>query len=426
MPDDPSAPVPTPDLRAAWQPSRRSLLLAGIVLVVAAVIVVVSGIDSRRSLAASLRERAETQAVRSVVVISPAPAGDSASLDLPGRIEAWSRAPIYARVSGYLKSWSADIGTPVKAGQLLAEIETPDLDQQLLQARAELATATANAALAEATAKRWQELFASGMVTRQGVEERNGDLAAKMSVARGLQANVERIQTLKRFARIVAPFDGVVTVRATDVGALINAGGAPGSELFVVSDTRKLRVYVSVPQSLVSILRPGSQATLTVPERPGKLYGSLTIEKIRKGKLYAAAVQSMSQAISSASGSMLVQLSVDNGSGELLPGSFANARFPMSRVAGTLSIPPSALIFDKAGLRVATVGEGDKVVLKPVKVLRDLGTTIELASGLLPHDRVIESPPDGVGSGDRVRIANKATTSPADAGVAGKLGRSKE
>ena len=412
MPDDPSAPVPTPDLRAAWQPSRRSLLLAGIVLVVAAVIVVVSGIDSRRSLAASLRERADAQAVRSVVVISPAPAGDSASLDLPGRIEAWSRAPIYARVSGYLKSWSADIGTPVKAGQLLAEIETPDLDQQLLQARAELATATANAALAEATAKRWQELFASGMVTRQGVEERNGDLAAKMSVARGLQANVERIQTLKRFARIVAPFDGVVTVRATDVGALINAGGAPGSELFVVSDTRKLRVYVSVPQSLVSILRPGSQATLTVPERPGKLY--------------AAAVQSMSQAISSASGSMLVQLSVDNGSGELLPGSFANARFPMSRVAGTLSIPPSALIFDKAGLRVATVGEGDKVVLKPVKVLRDLGTTIELASGLSPSDHVIESPPDGVGNGDRVRIANKATTSSEEAGVVGKRGRSKE
>jgi RND family efflux transporter MFP subunit len=397
---------------AASQPSRRTLTLAGLVLLVVAVIVVAAGVVSRRSLAESLQKRANAQAVRSVVVISPALSGVSAALDLPGRIEAWSRAPIYARVSGYLKSWSADIGTPVKAGQLLAEIETPDLDQQLLQAQAEFATARANAALAEATAKRWQELFASGMVARQGVEEKNGDLAAKMSVVRGLQANVERNQTLKRFTRILAPFDGVVTVRATDVGALINVGGAPGSELFVVSDTHKLRVYVSVPQSLVSMLRPGSQATLTVPERPGKPY--------------AAAVQSMSRAISSATGSMLVQLSVDNGGGELLPGGFASVSFEMPRTAGTLSIPPSALIFGKAGLRVATVGEGDKVVLKPVKVSRDLGTTIELASGLSPDDRVIENPPDGVDNGDRVRIADKATTSPANSGVAGRRDRSKE
>ena len=292
-PDPSSAPAPAPVVPAASQPSRRTLSLVLLGLLVVAMIVVAAGVVSRRSLAESLRERADAQAVRSVVVISPAPAGVAAALDLPGRIEAWSRAPIYARVSGYLKSWSADIGTPVKAGQLLAEIETPDLDQQLLQAQAELATATANAALAEMTAKRWQDLFASGMVASQGVEEKNGDLAAKMSVVRGLQANVERNQTLKRFTRIIAPFDGVVTVRATDVGALINVGGAPGSELFVVSDMHKLRVYVSVPQSLVSMLRPGSRATLTVPERPGKPY--------------AAVVQSMSRAISSATGSMLVQ-----------------------------------------------------------------------------------------------------------------------
>jgi membrane fusion protein, multidrug efflux system len=377
-----------------------------------ALIVVVAGVVSRRSLAASLQERADAQAVRSVVVIAPSPAHASTALALPGRTEAWSRAPIYARVSGYLKSWRADIGTPVKAGELLAEIETPDLDQQLLQAQAELATAMANAALAETTAKRWQDLFASGMVSSQAVEEKKGDLAAKTSAVRGLQANVERNQALKRFTRIVAPFDGVVTVRATDVGALINAGGAPGSELFVVSDTHKLRVYVSVPQSLIAMLRPGSQATLTVPERPGKSY--------------AAVVQSMSGAISSTSGSMLVQLSVDNDAGDLLPGGFANVRFEMPRTAGALSIPPSALIFDKSGLRVATVGEGDKVVLKPVKVARDLGTTIEIASGLSPDDRVIESPPDGIENGDRVQVAGKATTGPAISGVAGKRERSKE
>jgi RND family efflux transporter MFP subunit len=374
--------------------------------------VAATGVVSRRSQAASLKERADAQAVRTVVVIAPSSAAASAVLDLPGRTEAWARAPIYARVSGYLKSWSADIGTPVKAGQILAEIETPDLDQQLLQAQAELATAMANAALAESTAKRWQDLFTSGMVSSQAVAEKKGDVAAKTSVVRALQANVERNQALKRYARIVAPFEGVVTARSTDVGALIGVGGATGTELFVVSDTRKLRVYVNVPQSLVPMLRTGSPATLTVPERPGKTY--------------TAAVQSMSRAINSASGGMLVQLSVDNAAGELLPGGFAKLSFETPRAAGALSIPPSALIFNKAGLRVATVGEGDKVVLKPVKVARDMGTTIELASGLSPDDRIIESPPDGVENGDRVLIAGRAGSEPASAGVTGKRERSKE
>jgi len=395
----PDTPPPSPPAAAASAaPSRRTLSIVGILLLVAAIAVVVSGVASRRSQAARLSERASAQAVRSVAVVSPAAAGDAAALDLPGRIEAWARAPIYARVSGYLKGWSADIGTPVKAGQQLAEIETPELDQQLLQAQAELATARANAELAEATARRWQELLASGMTTRQAVEEKTGDLAAKQSAMRALQANVERYQTLKRFTRIVAPFDGVVTARATDVGALINAGGAPGSELFVVSDTRRLRVYVSLPQNLVGSVRAGTPARLAVPERPGNRY--------------AATVQTMSQAISSGSGGMLVQLSVDNPNGELLPGGFANVRFELPRAPGTLSIPPSALIFDKSGLRVATVGDGDKVVLKPVKVARDLGTSIEIASGLLPTDRVIESPPDGVENGDAVRVAAPVTQQP--------------
>ena len=382
-------PPDTPTRPAA--PGRRTLWVVGGILLVAAGVVVATGVASRRSQAERLSERAQEQAVRSVVVISPAEVGASAVLELPGRIEAWSRAPIYARVGGYLKSWNADIGTRVKAGQLLAEIETPELDQQLLQAQAELATAKANTALAETTAKRWQELLAGGMVTRQGVEEKTGDLSAKQSVERGLSANVERIQTLKRFTRIVAPFDGVVTARATDVGALINAGGTPGSELFVVSDTKKLRVYVTMPQILVGSVRTGVTARVTVPERPGNQY--------------PATVQSMSQAISSASGGMLVQLAVDNPTAELLPGGFATVRFDLPRAAGVLTIPPSALIFDKAGLRVATVGEGDRVVLKPVKIARDLGTSIEIASGLALSDRVIESPPDGVGSGDRVVVS---------------------
>jgi len=371
-------------------PNHR-LRWVGLALVVIAAAVLVSGIVTRRSQANELRSRAESQAMPTVAVIRPADAAASATLELPGRIEAYARAPIYARVSGYLKRWVADIGTPVKAGQLLAEIETPDLDQQLLQAQAELNTAKSNAGLAASTAKRWQALLATDSVSRQEADEKAGDLAAKQSVVNALQANVERVLALKHFTRIEAPFDGVVTARQTDVGALINVGGAAGSELFVVSDIRKLRIYVSVPQAYVAALHKGSVAQLSVPERPGKAY--------------PATVQSLAQAINAGSGSMLVQLAVENSGAELLPGGFATVRFPLPKVAGALAVPPSALITGKDGLRVATVGAGDKVVIKPVTVSRDLGASIEIAAGLAADDRVIESPPDGLATGDAVHVA---------------------
>jgi RND family efflux transporter MFP subunit len=374
--------------------SRRSLQLAALVLALIAIAVVVAGTLTRRSEAAQLRERAQGQRVPSVVVISPGSAAAAATLELPGRIEANARAPIYARVSGYLKSWKVDIGSPVKAGQLLAEIETPDLDQQLLQARAELASAKANVALSTSTAKRWQALLADDAVSRQESDEKAGDLATKQSVVNALQANVERYLALKQFTRIVAPFDGVVTSRSTDVGALINVGGAPGSELFVVSDISKLRVYVSVPQTYVSAIRQGSKARLTVPESSGTVFD--------------ATVQSLSQAINAGSGSMLIQLAAANGQhskdGSLLPGGFANVSFDLSNAKPGLSVPPSALLVGKAGVQVATVGADDKVVLKTVTVARDLGSVIEIASGLAADDRVIDSPPDGVTNGDAVRV----------------------
>jgi RND family efflux transporter MFP subunit len=376
--------------------SRRKLQIAAVVLALSAAAVVLAGLATRRSQATELRERAESQTVPTVVLIAPVQTGASATLDLPGRIEANARAPIYARVSGYLKNWNVDIGARVRNGQLLAEIETPDLDQQLLQAQAELSTAKANAALAASTAKRWQSMLASDSVSRQEAEEKSGDLSAKQSVVNALQANVERFQTLKHFARIVAPFDGVVTARSTDVGALINVGAGPGSELFVVSDTRKLRVYVSLPQNYVSAIRQGSKARLSVPENPGKFY--------------AATVQSLAQAISSGSGSMLIQLTVDNARADLLPGGFANLSFELPRASGSLSVPPSALINGKDGLRVAVVGADNKVTLKSVTVARDLGAVIELASGLSANDRLIESPPDGIANGDPVRVATANAT----------------
>jgi RND family efflux transporter MFP subunit len=370
---------------------RRGLQLAALVLVIAAVAVVVAGIAARSSDADRLRARADAQSVPTVAVIVPGKAAAATTLDLPGRIEAYARAPIHARVSGYLKRWYADIGAHVKAGQLLAEIETPDLDQQLLQARAELSNAEANAKLAATTARRWQSLLATGTVSTQGADEKAGDLAARQSLVSALQANVERMLALKHFSRIVAPFDGVVTSRSTDVGALINVGSAQGTELFVISDTRRLRVYVSVPQIYSNAIRQGAVAKLSVPESPGRLH--------------AATVQSMAQSISTTSGTMLVQLAVDNPGAELLPGGFASVSFPLPATAGSLAIPPSALIFDKAGLRVATVDAQGKVVLKPVTVARDTGTVIEISAGLTVDDKVIESPPDGIATGDPVRIA---------------------
>jgi len=371
--------------------SRRKLRIAGIVLAVIAVAVAVTGIVTRAADNSRLRERAEVQAVPTVAIIAPGSSDDAGTLELPGRLEAYSRASIYARVSGYLKSWKADIGAPVKAGQLLAEIETPDLDQQLLQAQADLASAQANASLAGTTSKRWQSMLGSDSVSRQEVEEKAGDFTAKQAMVNAAQANVDRVQAMKGFTRIVAPFDGIVTTRNTDVGALINAGGGSGPELFAVSDTRRLRVYVSVPQSYASIVKVGAKAKLTVPEQ--------------RGKTYAATVESSSRAVTVASGTMLIQLAVDNAAAELLPGGFANVSLALPRSAGGLSIPPSALMFDKSGLRIATVGADNKVLLKQVTISRDLGKVIELGSGITAKDRVIESPPDGIADGDVVRVA---------------------
>lgn len=368
------------------------LRLAGIVAAVIVLIIVVAGLSLRASDNEQLRNWTEEQAIPSVVIIKPGKQGDTPTLDLPGRLEAYSRASLYARVSGYLKSWKVDIGTPVKAGQLLAEIEAPDLDQQLLQGKADLASARANASLAEITAARWQLLVKQNYVSKQAADEKTGDFMAKQALANSAQANLDRLQALKNFTRIVAPFDGLVTARGTDIGALINVGSGVGLELFEVSKTDTLRVYVNVPQTYVPSIPPGTTARITVPERPGKVY--------------AAAVAASAQAVNIASGATLMQILVDNANGELLPGAFANISFDLPHNFEVLSVPASALMFDKAGLRVATVGPDSRVILKAVTIMRDLGKLIELSSGLAPDDRVIETPPDGIAEGDLVRIAD--------------------
>jgi RND family efflux transporter MFP subunit len=375
--------------------SKRPLVIGAIALAVAGA-VVIAGLATRHSQAEQLKEAAAERAVPTVSLVAMKDVAGS-PMELPARIEAWSRAPIYARVSGYLQAWRVDIGTPVKAGQVLATIETPDLDQDLRQAQAQLAVARSNLALAESTAKRWQSLVAQQAVSKQEADEKQGDFVSKQSTVQALQASVERQQALKRYTQLVAPFDGVVTARNTDVGALVNAGasGAAGSELFVVSDLRRLRVYVQVPQRQLAQIHPGSTARVSVPERPGVSY--------------QAKVQSLAQAINAGSGTMLVQLAVENPKGELLPGAFATVQFEQAALAdNAVVIPPGALITGRDGTQVAVLDAGNRVRIKKVAIERDLGNAIQLGEGVSKADRIIDSPPDGLADGDQVKVAQAA------------------
>jgi membrane fusion protein, multidrug efflux system len=371
--------------------SRRKLSIFGLLAGIAAVLVVITGIRAREDSDTKLKEWTDTQAIPTVAVVLPDAKILNPTLDLPGRLEAYYRAPIFARVSGYLKSWNADIGARVKAGQVIAEIEAPDLDQQLLQARADLASAEASAKLSEATLARRRTLIASNFVSMQEIDERTADLSNKNGSVKADQANVERLEALAGYKKITVPFDGIVTSRDTDVGALINAGGTTGPAMFVVSDIRKLRVYVNVPQTYVPAIKIGAKAAISMPEYPNRTF--------------LATVEASSQSVDIASGTTRMQLGLDNEKGELMPGGYANVKMSLTRDAVPLHIPASALIFNQSGLRVATVGSDDKVLFKTVTIARDLGRDIELASGISPDDRIIVAPPDGIADGDQVRVA---------------------
>jgi RND family efflux transporter MFP subunit len=396
--------MPQPE-RIAGHTDLRKLRLVGLGFLVLIVAILLYGLVSRAAESSRLHDLTEEQAIPNVSVAEPSSEDNRSGLDLPGRLEAFIRAPIYARVPGYLKSWKYDIGGKVRAGEVLAEIDTPDLDQQLMQARADLKVAEANAKLAEITAKRWQSLSGTDAVAKQDVDQRTFTYDANLAQVKAAQANVDRLAAEENFKRLVAPFDGVVTARETDIGALINVGASGGAELFVVSETGKLRVYVNVPQNFVPSVPPGTKATLRVPEHPGKTYTGV--------------VEASAQAVNPSSGTTLMQIIVDNAAGELMPGDYASIRLQAAAPTNLLSVPGSAIIFDAKGLSIATVTGDDRglsrVVLKPVSIERDLGTVVELASGLSPTDRVIQNPPDGIANGDLVRVIGKT----APAAVAG-------
>jgi membrane fusion protein, multidrug efflux system len=372
--------------------SRRKLGILGVVAVAGALTLVVTGIRAREDSGTKLKEWTDDQAVPSVAVIYPNPSVLSATIDLPGRLEAYYRAPIFARVNGYVKSWSADIGARVKAGEVIAEIDAPDLDQQLLQARADLTNQQASAKLSDVTLARRKTLIASNFVSMQEIDERTADLSNKNAAVNSSQANVERLEALAGYKKITVPFDGIVTARNTDVGALINAGGGSGPPMFIISDIKKLRVYVNVPQTYVPSVKIGAKATISVPEYPTRTF--------------EATVEASAQSVDVNSGTTQMQLALDNSAGELMPGGFANVRLGLQRDSVPLNIPASALIFDQTGLRVATVTPDNKILFKPVTIARDLGREIQLAGGITLDDRVISTPPDGIIDGDEVRVVS--------------------
>jgi len=368
----------------------NKLKRAGLIGIAAVVVVVGLGATTRIFAKQELTDWTAEQATPTVSAFHPTMDGGQRTLSLPGSVEAWSQAPVFARTNGYLKAWYADIGTQVKAGEVLAEIDTPDVDQQVEAATADLATAQAQLKLADTTARRWDRLVAQDAVSKQDAEQKRSDLAVKRAMANAALANVDRLRTLQGFRRIVAPFDGVVTGRATDVGALIASGNAAARPLFTVADMAKMRIYVHVPQIYSANIKPGMSAKLVLPEYPGRTF---------EAKLVGT-----SQSVNDTTGSMLVQLVAENPEGLLKPGSYAQVSFDLPSSGSAVLVPASALLFRPQGMTVALIDGSGRVKLKVVKIARDDGAKVEIASGLSPSDLVVDSPPDALADGDQVRV----------------------
>ncbi len=377
-----------------YVPPRR-LKLAGIMAGGVAAVIIVLGVATR---VMASRETDSWTQENSLPIVSVINLETSAkgSLVLPGNVQAFNSAPIYARVSGYLKAWYADIGAKVKAGQLLADIDIPDQDQELAQAKADLGTAIANQKLSAVTAKRWNLLAKQNAVAPQDVDTKNADLAAKDAAVASARANVDRLAALESFKRITAPFDGTVTSRSVDVGALITVGtGTAGATpLFTVADDSKVRIYVNVPQSYSEQIKPGMKAQFTVLEHPGQVF--------------VAALAANAESVSTQTGTILVQLQADNPGNLFNPGDYAQVTFDLPASRNTIRLPASALIFGDNGTQVALIGAANRVVIKPVTILRDYGTSVEIAAGLTRRDRVIDNPPDSLRAGDGVRVSAQA------------------
>ena len=380
-----------PSMRSSDAPLRRTIRRYSLLLGAIALILALWGEVSRVRARASLARESAEAAIPTVNIVVPnrTPLGEE--LVLPGTVQAYIEAPIYARTSGYLKDWRTDIGTEVTKGQLLGEIETPEVDQQLSQAEADLATARANEALSNTTNTRWKGLLSTESVSKQDADEKAGDAAAKKAAADSAAANVARLRELESFKRVVAPFSGVITARNTDIGALINAGQSAGSELFRIADMHKLRIYVHVPEIYAAVTRPGLDAELRFAEQPDKTFAAKTVRT--------------SNALDPTLRTLEVELELDNANREVFPGAYAEVHFKLPASAESLRLPANTVLFRATGLQVATLDGRKRVKLKSIVQGRDFGTSIEILSGLGADETVILNPPDSLTDGLLVRVA---------------------
>ena len=361
---------------------------------VMAVVLVTWGEAHRLMARNALRQKAAVESTLTVATVRPTRSEEGEKLGLPGTVQAYIESPIYARTSGYLKSWYTDIGSTVRKGQLLAEIDTPEVDQQLAQAVADLATARANEALSNTTDRRWKGLLATESVSQQDADEKAGDAAAKRATAASAAANVSRLRELESFKRVLAPFDGVVTARNTDIGALINAGQSAGSELFRVADTSKLRIYVRVPEPYAGAAQPGVRAELRFSEQPGKSYTATTVRT--------------SSALDPTLRTLQVELELDNARHEIFPGAYAEVHFKLPGNAHSLRLPATTMLFRAPGPQVAIVDSDNKIQLKSIVEGRDFGSSIEVLAGLDDGDQVVVNPPDSIINGLFVHVLSPA------------------
>jgi RND family efflux transporter MFP subunit len=378
-------------------PRLRRLLLVGIIVAVAAGSIAVNGLISRHRTNQDLVKWSNAQAIPTVALAQLVHGDAAQMLILPGDIQPLNKAAIYARVNGYLKSWQQDIGAHVTAGQVLATIEAPDLDQQLAQARATLASAKANYDIAVITANRYDILAKKQAAPQQLADQSAADAAAKKAIMDADEANVRQLEAMESFKQITAPFDGIVTARNTDIGALINAGSTAGQQLFEVSDLHRVRIYVEVPQAFSADLRAGLKATFEMPQYPGQKFD--------------ASLVTTSNAINATSRSMLVQLQADNSEGKLFGGTYCRVDFQIPGDPNMVRIPATALMPINRGAQVAVLDDSNKVVLKSIQLGRDFGDSVEVTAGLAPQDRVIDSPPETLQNGDTVQLAPATASS---------------
>jgi RND family efflux transporter MFP subunit len=372
--------------------SAATRVIMSLLTVVIVALVVIWGISSRRNANAQLSQETHELAIPFVAVIHPKPGPPMQEIILPGDMQPYIDAPIYARTNGYLKSWSADIGARVKAGQLLAEIDAPEVDQQLQQSRDDLATAEANLRLAEITATRYKDLLKTDSVAQQDVDNATGNLDARRTAVESARSNVKRLEDLQSFKKIYAPFDGVITARNTDIGALIDSGSSGGTtrELFHIAAVNRLRVFVNVPQVYSPHIRPGLNAELSLREFPGRKFAGTIVRE--------------SGAIDNTTRTLLTEIDVDNPTGELKPGGYVEVHLAMPSSVTTLTLPVNATIFKSAGMQVATVKDGKTIALVPITPGRDFGTDVEILAGLKGDESVVLNPPDSLTEGQAVRI----------------------